>query len=131
VQALITKGISQAEDGQIDQPKSTFTQVLERKPDSFEANQHLGLLAEACGDLQGALSDYKKSMALLPKFDGVYYNMASLLEKLGLPADAGLMYQRFHEIAGQYPYDPKHIVHLQQEEARQRAREQQIRQRGY
>ena len=77
------------------------------------------------------MTEYKKGMAILPTFDGVYYNIAQLLEKLSLPADAGLMYQRFHEIAGKYPYDPKHIVSLQQEDARRRSREQQIRERGY
>jgi len=131
VQALLTKGIAQAEDGEIDEAKATFAHVLQLNPDSFEANQNLGLLDEASGDLQAAMSNYKKAMALLPKYDGVYYNMAYLLEKLGLPADAGLMYQRFHEIAGKYPYDPKHIVALQQEDARQRAKNEQIRQRGY
>src|SRR5262249_13745761 len=118
-------------NGEIEQAKSTFAHVLQLNPDSFEANQNLGLLAEATGDLNGAMEQYKRGMALLPKFDGVYYNMAYLLEKLSLPADAGLMYQRFHEIAGKYTYDPKHIVGLQQEDARQRAKEQEIRQRGY
>jgi tetratricopeptide (TPR) repeat protein len=131
VNALLNKGIDQSENGEIEQAKSTFAHVLQLNPDSFEANQNLGLLAEASGDLQGALEQYKKGMALLPNFDGVYYNMAYLLEKLSLPADAGLMYQRFHEIAGKYPYDPKHIVALQQEDARRRNREQEIRQRGY
>lgn len=131
VQALLMKGINETENGEIDQAKSTFARVLQLNPDSFEANQNLGLIAEAGGDLQGAMEDYKKGMALLPNFDGIYYNMAQLLEKLSLPADAGLMYQRFHEIAGKYPYDPKHIVALQQEDARRRSREQQLRERGY
>jgi tetratricopeptide (TPR) repeat protein len=131
VNALLIKGIDEAESGEIEQAKSTFAHVLQLNPESFEANQNLGLLAEATGDLNGAMEQYKKGMALLPKFDGVYYNMAYLLEKLSLPADAGLMYQRFHEIAGRYPYDSKHIVALQQEDARRRAKEQEIRQRGY
>ncbi|PWT94229.1 MAG: hypothetical protein C5B53_13665 [Candidatus Melainabacteria bacterium] len=131
VNALLNKGINEAESGEIEQAKSTFAHVLQLNPDSFEANQNLGLLAEASGDLQGAMEQYKKGMALLPNFPGVYYNMAYLLEKLSLPADAGLMYQRFHEIEGKYPYDPKHIVALQQEDARRRSREQEIRQRGY
>ena len=48
--------------------------------------------------------------------------MAYLLEKMGLAAEAGAMYSQFHEIAGKYPYDSKHIVGLEQEYARQQAR---------
>jgi tetratricopeptide (TPR) repeat protein len=130
-QALLTKGINQAEDGQLEAAKVTFDRVLTMNPESFEANQYIGAVREASGDWQGAMDEYKKALPLLPKFDGIYYNMAYLLEKMGLPADAGLMYQRFHEIAGRYPYDPKHIVNLQQADARERSRQQEIRQRGY
>jgi Tfp pilus assembly protein PilF len=131
VQALLTKGINEAEEGQLEAAKVTFDRALTLNPESFEAVQYTGSVVEAGGDLNAAMNEYKKAMALLPKFDGIYYNMAYLLEKLGLPADAGLMYQRFHEIAGKYPYDPKHIVSLQQADARRRSREQEIRQRGY
>ena len=86
VNALLIKGINEAENGEIEQAKSTFVHVLQLNPDNFEANQNLGLLAESSGDLQGAMEQYKKGMAILPKYDGVYYNMAYLLEKLSLPA---------------------------------------------
>jgi len=131
LQALIDRAIAQAEDGHLDQASSTFQQGLAMDPNSFECIQNIGLLKEASGDLQGAMTEYKKAAEIMPKYEGVYYNMAYMLEKLGLPADAGLMYQRFHEAAGMYPYDPKHIVALQQEDARQRARAEQIRKRGY
>jgi Tfp pilus assembly protein PilF len=131
LQALIDRAIAQAEDGHLDQASSTFQQGLAMDPNSFQCVQNIGLLKEDSGDLQGAMVEYKKAAEIMPKYEGVYYNMAYLLEKLGLPADAGLMYQRFHEAAGMYPYDPKHVVALQQEDARQRARAEQIRKRGY
>ena len=87
-------------------------------PASYEAMQNLGSCIEASGDLNSALAKYQAALALKPSNDGAYYNLAYMLEKLNLPADAGLMYQRFHELAGKYPYDPKHIVALQQEDAR-------------
>jgi hypothetical protein len=77
------------------------------------------------------LQKYQAAIAVKPKYDGLYYNQAYLLEKMGLPADAGLMYQRFHEVSGRYPYDPKHIVSLQQDDARQRARDEMVRTRGF
>jgi tetratricopeptide (TPR) repeat protein len=131
LQGLIDTAIAQAEDGHLEQASSTFQQGLAIDPNSFECIQNIGLLKQASGDLPGAMEDYKKAADILPKYEGVYYNMAYLLEKLGLPADAGLMYQRFHEVAGIYPYDPKHIVALQQEDARKRARAEEIRKRGY
>ncbi len=131
VQKMIADGIKQADSGELNDARATFEKIKELNPKCFEAVQNIGSLKEAAGDLSGAMADYKEAMALLPKFDGAYYNMAYLLEKFGLAADAGLMYQRFHEIAGKYPYDSKHIVGLQQEDARRRAREEQLRKRGY
>lgn len=131
VAALVRKGLTQVDDGDMDGAKQTFNRVLELDPQNFDGTQNLGLIAEAQGDLNGASAKYQSAMALQPKYDGCVYNFAYLLEKMGLPADAGLKYQEFHEIAGRYPYDPKHIVSLQQQEARDRARKEQIRKRGY
>ncbi len=131
LQSLINKGIAQTEDNQLALAKETFEQVLTLDPSNVRALQNHGAVEEASGDLQSAMQDYKKALDLMPKYDGLYYNIGYLLEKMGLPQDAGLMYQRFHEVAGSYPYDPKHIVALQQEDARQRARQEQIRKRGY
>lgn len=131
VQALINKGISQSEDGDVEGAKRSFNRALELNPNSYEALENLGAIMEAAGDLNGAMNKYQAAMNLKPNFDGAYYNMAYVLEKASLPADAGMMYQKFHEIAGKYPYDPKHIVALQQDDARQRARAEQLKKRGY
>ncbi|HEY9784976.1 MAG TPA: tetratricopeptide repeat protein [Candidatus Obscuribacterales bacterium] len=131
VQALIKKGVSEIDGGDLDSAKRTFQRVLELNPTCFEAIQHTGEILEASGDLNGALQKYQQAMALRPKFDGAYFNLAVVLEKMNLSADAGMMYQRFHEIAGKYPYDPRHIVAIQQEEVRRRAKEEMVRKRGY
>jgi tetratricopeptide (TPR) repeat protein len=131
LQAQVSRGLAQAENGHLEQAKSTFDQGLKMDSENFACMQNLASMQEATGDLQGALSTYKAAMALMPKYDGVFYNMAYVLEKLGLPAEAGMMYQRYHEVAGSYPYDPKHIVSLQQEDARKRARAEELKKRGY
>lgn len=131
IEALLKKGCQLADDGNLEQAKATFQRALELNPQSFEATQHLGLLLESNGDLNGAMTKYQAAMQLRPKYDGLYYNFAYLLEKLNLPADAGMMYQKFHEFSGRYPYDPKHIVSLQQEDARARAKQEQLKKRGY
>lgn len=131
VYALVKKGIGQVDDGDLEGAKATFRHALELNPDSFDATQNLGAVLEATGDLNGASVQYQKAMQLEPRYDGLLYNFAYLLEKMNLAADAGLEYQKFHEMAGKYPYDPKHIVALQQEEARQRVRQEQLKKRGY
>ncbi len=131
IQALVIKGIGQYDNGDMEGAKASFQRAMELNPQSFEATQNFGLCLEAEGDLNGAMAKFQAAMMILPKFDGAVYNMAYLLEKMNLPADAGMMYQKFHEIAGKYPYDPKHIVALQQQDARERARQEQLRKRGY
>jgi tetratricopeptide (TPR) repeat protein len=133
IDALVAKGIGQYEDGDLEGAKASFQRAIELNPQSFEALQNLGAVQEAQGDLNSAMATFQKALAVKPTFDGAYYNLAYLLEKLNLPADAGLMYQKFHEVAPthKYPYDPKHIVALQQEDARRRAKEEERKRRGY
>jgi Flp pilus assembly protein TadD len=131
IQTLLNQGVADTENGDTENARSVFQRVLVMDPRNFEATQNIGFLMEAAGDLNGAMTQYRKASEFLPDYDGAYYNMGYLLEKLGLPADAGMMYQKFHEIAGSYPYDPKHIVSLQQEDARERAKREEFKKRGY
>jgi tetratricopeptide (TPR) repeat protein len=131
VQSMVDKGIGQFDNGDLDGAKASFERAVELDPNSFGGLQNLGEVLEAKGDLQGAMAKYQAAIAVKPGFDGLYYNLAYVLEKVGLPVDAGAMYQKFHEIAGRYPYDPKHIVSLQQNEARQRARDEGSRKSGF
>ena len=131
VDALISHGLGQFEDNNLQAARQSFNKALELNPASFEAMQNLGFTLEAAGDLNGALAKYQTALTLNPQYDGAYYNIAYTLEKTGLPAEAGMMYQQFHELSGKYPYDPKHIVALQQADARERAKQQQTQKRGY
>lgn len=123
VQALIDKGIDLVDEGNIGQAKGAFLRVTELNPESFEGYQNLGGLYEVEGDYQRAIGYYKKAIALEPDYDGLYYNMGYVLEKMNLPIEAGREYQHFHDLAGKYPYDPKHIVNLRLMDERRKARE--------
>lgn len=131
VNALIKKGVNEIDHGAVDQAKLTFQRALELNPQCYEAVQHLGEILEVSGDLNGALAKYQQASALRPAFDGACFNLAFVLEKMNLASDAGMMYQKFHEISGKYPYDPRHIVSIQQEEVRRRARDELVKKRGY
>ncbi len=131
VDAIVARGINQMEDGDLDSAKLSFERAIQLNPNSFEATQNLGAALETMGDLNAALAKYQEAVALNPQYDGAYYNVAYVLEKLNLPADAGSVYKKFHEIAGRYPYDPRHIVALQQMQAHDQAKQDQLRKRGY
>lgn len=122
IKALISQGIRDTEGGDLDAGKAAFMKAAELDPKSFLAFQNLGGVFEAQADLAQAIAQYQKALDLKPKYDGLYYNMAYLLEKTNMKGEAGAWYKRFHELSGKYPYDPKHIVSLQQELARDRAR---------
>lgn len=124
ITSLISQGISSWEAGELNEAKSLFSKAIELDPKCWLAYQHLGGVLDAEGKLEDAAQKYQAALDLKPKYDGLYYNMAYLLERLNMNSEAGAWYRRYHELAGKYPYDPKHIVALQQEEARERARNQ-------
>jgi tetratricopeptide (TPR) repeat protein len=123
VQAMVDKGISQVNGGDVDGGKASFDRALELDPQSFGGLVNAAQIAEAHGDLNGAMAKFQAASQVKPKYDGLFYEMAYLLEKMGLASDAGAMYQRFHDLAGRYPYDPKHIVSIQQDLVRQRIKQ--------
>jgi tetratricopeptide (TPR) repeat protein len=120
VKAIIAQGISAMESGDEDGAKQAFSKAEILDPKNFIPIQQLGLIYEAQNNMPEAVPMYQKALDLKPKYDGLYYNMAYALELMGRGAEAGTWYKRFHEMAGKYPYDPKHIVSLQQELARKR-----------
>ena len=131
VQALVKKGVFEIEGGDYESAKRTFGRILEMYPECYEAVQHLGEISEISGDLNGAMTKYQQAQLLRPEFGAAFFNLGVILEKMGLASDAGMMYQRFHELDGKYPYDPRHIVSIQQDNVRQREREIQLKKRGY
>jgi tetratricopeptide (TPR) repeat protein len=122
VQGLLIKGITQTDSKEFDAAQSTFETMTTNYPNCFEGWQNHGALEEVLSNLQAAMKDYQKAIQLAPNYDGLYFNMAYLLEKMGLPAEAGGMYQQFHSLSGKFPYDSRHIVGLEQEYARQQAK---------
>ena len=131
VDACVTKGIEQYEDGQLDQAKASFERGLEINPASTESLMNLCAVQEAQGDLKGAVATNQKATQVNPAFDGAFYNLAYLLEKIELPAEAGMMYKKFHDLSGKYPYDPQHIIDLQQDLIRQQKIQENMKRRGY
>lgn len=131
IDALVSKGEEQYEDGALDRAKASFEHALELNPNSLEATMGLCSTQEAMGDLNAASASNQKAILINPEFAGAYYNYGYLLEKMNLPAEAGLMYAKFQKVEGKYPYDPQHVIKLQQDLIRQQKIEENQRTRGY
>jgi tetratricopeptide (TPR) repeat protein len=131
VDALVSKGMEQYEDGDLTGAKASFERAIELNPASVEGLMNLCAVQESQGDLNAAQATNQKAITVCPQFDGAYYNFGYLLEKMNLPADAGMMYDKFHKISGKYPYDPQHVIKLQQDMIRQQKIEENRRTRGY
>ncbi len=124
VQALVKKGVFEIEGGDYESAKKPSDAVLEMYPECYEAVQHLGEISEISGDLSGAMTKYQQAQLLRPQFGAALFNLGVISRKRWVwLAMQWMMYQRFHEIDGKYPYDPRHIVSIQQDNVRQRARE--------
>ncbi len=131
IDALVSKGQDNFEDGRLEEAKASFERALELNPNSLEATMGLCSVQEAQGDLNAAAASNQKAITIDPQFDGAFYNYGYLLEKMNLPTDAGMMYKRFHDVSGKYPYDPQHVIKLQQDLIRQQKIEENKRTRGY
>lgn len=131
IDALVDKGQASFEDGRLEEAKASLERALELNPNSLEATMALCAVQEAQGDLNAAAASNQKAITIDPTFDGAFYNYGYLLEKMNLPADAGMMYKRFHDVSGKYPYDPAHVIKLQQDLIRQQKIEENKRTRGY
>lgn len=123
VQALLERGIGEVDGGNLPGAMKSFVRASELNPQCFEAHQYIGGILEQQGDLTRAMERYQQALALNPGYDGLYYNMAFVLEKMHLPVEAGRMYKKFHNLAGRYPYDPKHIIDLQLQDVREQMRQ--------
>ena len=131
IDALVAKGQDSMEDGRLEEAKASFERALELHPMSLEATMALCNVQEAQGDLNAAAASNQKAITIDPTFGGAFYNYGFLLEKMNLPTDAGMMYKRFQEVEGKYPYDPAHVIKLQQDLIRQQKIEENRRTRGY
>lgn len=131
VEALVQKGIGEYEDGDLDSAKASFEKALEMNPESSLATINLSAVQEAQGDLNNAVANCQKAIALDPDYDGLVYNLGYLLEKMNLPNDAAQEYMKYHAMGGKYPYDPQHVIELQQNIIRMQKIEADKKKRGF
>jgi tetratricopeptide (TPR) repeat protein len=93
VAKLLQDGIAFAQNNQLDQASTTFTNVLTLDPDNKFALYNLGLLAQTRKDARGALTFYDRALATDPGYQPALYNKAIVLEATDIDQSIAL-YER-------------------------------------
>ncbi|MGL4175225.1 MAG: tetratricopeptide repeat protein [Dermatophilaceae bacterium] len=93
VARLLQDGIGFAQNNQLDQASTTFTNVLTLDPDNKFALYNLGLLAQTRKDTRGALTFYDRALAADPNYRPALYNKAIVLEATDIDQSIAL-YER-------------------------------------
>ena len=68
--------------------------VVELRPESAQAHQHLGEAQERLGDLQAAANSYRRAVALQPDSPELHCHLARVLYRAGALQPAAELYQR-------------------------------------
>ncbi len=83
VQAWLQQALLLQQQGQIDQARAVYGQILECQPDNFDALQLLGAVELGRGDLARAAELLRHAIRKLPGHAGVHYNLGVVLTALG------------------------------------------------
>ncbi|HMD86993.1 MAG TPA: tetratricopeptide repeat protein [Terriglobia bacterium] len=91
---LTSRACSYLAEGKIQLAIGCFRQVVELRPASAEAYQHLGEAQERLGDLQAAANSYQRAVTLKPGAPDLYCHLARVLYQGGALQPAVELYQR-------------------------------------
>jgi len=81
-------------EGKIQLAIDCLRRVVELRPESAQAHQHLGEAQERSGDLQSAASSYQRALALQPDSPELHCHLARVLFQSGALQPAVELYQR-------------------------------------
>jgi tetratricopeptide (TPR) repeat protein len=92
-QALLQFGLQCLQQGQADDARSAFLEVLHLDPDNAAAHHMLALMALQAGKLEEGAERLKRSIALDPTDPGAFNNLGNALRDLGRTDEALNAYQ--------------------------------------
>ena len=91
---LNNRASSYLAEGKIQPAIDCFRRVVELRPESAQAHQHLGAAQERLGDLQAAANSYQRAVALQPDSPELHCHLARVLYQGGALQLAAEWYQR-------------------------------------
>jgi tetratricopeptide (TPR) repeat protein len=92
--ALNNRAASYLAEGKTQEAIDCFRRVVELRPESAQAHQHLGAAQERRGDLQAAVNSYQRAVALQPDSSELHCHLARVLYQSGALQAAAELYQR-------------------------------------
>src|SRR5689334_4986603 len=75
----LATALREQEAGNFDKAIALYRAVLNKDPNSVEAHNWLGVALAAKSDLLGAIAEYRKAVALNPKYTRGWTNLGSAL----------------------------------------------------
>jgi tetratricopeptide (TPR) repeat protein len=91
---LNSRATSYLAEGKIQPAIDCLRRVVELRPDSAPAHQHLGEAQERFGDLAAAANSYQRAVALQPDSAEIHCHLARVLYRGGVLQPAAELYQR-------------------------------------
>lgn len=99
---LLKAGVSLHQTGRLNEAAEKYRDVLNRDSRNPDALNLLGVIAQAQGDRDRALTYFKRTIAAAPRMATAHYNLANLLADLGHPNEAILEYNAAIAIKADY-----------------------------
>jgi tetratricopeptide (TPR) repeat protein len=80
--------------GKLMEAEHIYAQILQQRPDHFEALHRLGIIAAQTHQTKRAVELFRRAIALNERIASVHRNLGNALLELGTPNDALLCYER-------------------------------------
>lgn len=102
--ALMSVSICYAKHGEWQSSVDYCKKAIEASPDSFEANNQMGLIYYCCNEITEAIKYFEVAIKLKPKGDSkIYSNLAYAYEKVGDKRNAVKIFSQLVKKFPQYP----------------------------
>jgi len=92
-------GVREHQAGRLDEAEKVYAAVLDRRPDSAEALNVMGILKYQRGEHAAAAALLRRVVRIAPQADGVWNNLGNVLLRLGKVDEAGDAFKRSLQLA--------------------------------
>ncbi|HTW21238.1 MAG TPA: tetratricopeptide repeat protein [Mycobacteriales bacterium] len=115
--ATLAAALQLQQQGNLDQARQLYLQVIKAQPNNVYAHYDLGVMAQSAGDDTGALADYRAALTANPAYVPALYNEATIYAK----SDSRLAMRTYQRVIALQPVAPTAELNLGLLEIRQGA----------
>ncbi len=99
--------------GRYDEAGEAYLSALAQDPQCCEAAYNMGSLHEDRGEIEDAISDYRKALELSADYADAHFNLAGALARNGRDGEAIKHWQRYLELDSGSPWARIARAHLE------------------